>query len=108
MSFGKDGSVNSKVYAAEVYQPAEHPQETEDAIGLARVALSASSFDVTDLQATAMLAFPPVAEMIAEQQHFYPQRTLYVTFGTGEGELPVYSALVDLSSATVIEHGLLR
>jgi len=108
VAFGKDGSVLSQVYAAEVYQPAEHPQETEDAINLARTALTESSFDVTNLQATAMLAFPPITDMLTEQKQFYPQRTLYVTFGTGEGAMPIYSALVDLSSASVVEHGLVR
>jgi len=108
VAFGKDGSVLSQVYAAEVYQPAEHPQETEDAINLAHTALTESSFDLTNLHATAMLAFPPIAEMRTEQKQFYPQRTLYVTFGAGEGAMPIYSALVDLSSATVVEHGLVR
>ena len=108
VSFDAEGAVLSEVYAAEEYQPAEHPQEKDDAISLARAALVGSGFDVTDLEATAMLAFPPVSSVQSEQRHFYPQRTLYVTFGTGDGALPVYTALVDLSAATVTEHGLVK
>ena len=108
VAFGKDGSVSSSVFDAEWYQPAENAEEVEDAISLAQVALTASSFDVTGLQATAMLAFPPAAAIESEQRHFYPQRMLYVTFGQGDGDLPVYTALVNLSSATVVEHGLVK
>ncbi len=103
-----DGSVSSQIFTASVYQPTEHPQEVEDAISLAQTVLTNDSFDVSGLQGTAMLAFPPASEVVSAQQHFYPQRMMYVTFGPGGGELPVYTALVNLSGATVLEHGLVK
>ncbi len=108
VSLAGDGSISNQIFAASVYQPTEHPQEVEDAISLARTTLTNDSFDVSSLQGTAMLAFPPASEVVSEQQHFYPQRMMYVTFGPGGGELPVYTALVDLSGATVLEHGMVK
>lgn len=104
-SLAADGTVSSRVSGASVYQPMEHPQEQTDAIVLAQTALTNSSFDITGLQATAMLAFPPLSDIESNEAHFYQHRVLYVTFGPGAGELPVYTALVDLSNASVIEHG---
>jgi len=108
ISLQSDGSVDNEIFPASVFQPSEHPQEQADAIDLARIELTNSSFDVTGLQATAMLAFPAESEIQSIEQHFYPQRVLYVTFGPGQGEMPVYAALVDLSGATVLEHGLVK
>jgi len=104
----KDGSVITEVFSASSFQPNEHPQEVEDAISLASADLATNGFDLTDLQGTAMLAFPPVNEIESQNSHFYPQRMLYVTFGSGQGELPLYTALVDLSANSVVESGLVR
>lgn len=108
VSLDRTGAVTSEVFPASAYQPMEHPDEQADAIALAQTALTNSSFDVTGLQPTAMLAFPPRSDMQSDDQQFYQQRVMYVTFGVGGGELPVYTALVDLSSANVIEHGLVK
>ncbi len=108
VSLGDGGSVISEVSAASAYQPMEHPQEQEDAIALASSALTNGGFDVGGLQPTAMLAFPSQSNVQSDAQHFYGQRVMYVTFGPGGGELPLYTALVDLSNANVIEHGLVK
>jgi len=108
VSLDRTGSVSSEISPASMYQPMEHPDEQADAIALAQAALTNSSFDVTGLQSTAMLAFPARTDMQSDDQQFYQHRVMYVTFGVGGGELPVYTALVDLSNANVIEHGLVR
>lgn len=108
VSLGDDGAIISEIYAASVYQPMEHPQEEEDAIALARSVLNNGGFDVSGLQPTAMLAFPSQSNVQSNAQHFYEQRVMYVTFGPGGGELPLYTALVDLSNASVVEHGLVK
>lgn len=103
-----DGSVSTVSSKASVYQPMEHPEEQLDAIALARTALTESSFDVAGLEPTAMLAHPPQSNVSSAQEQFYDHRILYVTFGEGGGALPVYTALVDISDAIVIEHGLVK
>jgi len=107
-SLQPDGAIDNQVMAAEQFQPAEHPEEAAQAIQMADEALTAAGFNTDELIGTALLAFPPVAQISNQQQHFYPQRILYVTFGPGDGELPVYSALINIGSATVIESGLLK
>jgi len=101
----RDGSIATQIYSATEYQPGEHPEETALAIDLARAALTNVGYDTTGLTGTAMLAFPEISAIASVEQQFYPSRVLYVTFGAGSGELPVYTALVDLSTAAVIEHG---
>ncbi len=108
VALGSDGAISNDIYAASVYQPTEHPQEVEDAIALAGNVLSNDSFDISNLQGTAMLAFPPERDIASSQQQFYPQRMMYVTFGPGNGAMPVYTALVDLSGSRVVEHGLVK
>lgn len=108
VSLGRDGAVTIEISAASMYQPMEHPQEELDAIALASSALGNSSFDISGLKPTAMLAFPSKRSIQSVDQHFYNQRVLYVTFGPGGGELPVYTALVDLSNAIVLDHGLVK
>lgn len=107
-SLENDGSITTVSSKAAVYQPMEHPQEQLDAIALARTALTSSSFDVTGLEPTAMLAYPPLSNVQSADAHFYDHRVLYVTFGPGSGAMPIYTALVDISDAVVIDHGLVK
>ncbi len=107
-SLENDGTVSSVTSPASVYQPMEHPEEQLDAIALARTALTNSSFDVTGLESTAMLAYPQQSSLPSANEQFYDHRVLYVTFGPGSGALPVYTALVDISDAVVLEHGLVK
>lgn len=104
----RSGEVTFETYQAAEYQPTEHATEVTRAITLGRQELIDSGFEVAGLTGTAMLAFPPLSEVSNEDEHYYPQRIMYVTFGPGNGELPVYSALVNLSDSTVSDSGLVK
>ncbi len=103
-----DGEVAYETYPAVVFQPAEHNEEVEQAIALGADSLMLAGYETSGLSGTAMLAFPPASSSTEPPGRFYPQRMMYVTFGTGNGELPVYSALVNLGSKSVIESGVVR
>ena len=108
VSLNDDGSVSAQANSAAEFQPPEHPQEIERAIELARADLSAGGYDLSGLTGRALLAFPPASDLAAVSEQFYPERLLYVTFGPGDGELPNYSALVNLSTSAVTESGLVK
>ena len=100
-TFFADSAVQVSTQPASQFQPAEHAMEVPIAIELGRDALVADGYQLAGLTGTAMLAFPPSNELQNETNGFYPERQLYVTFGPGNGELPEYSALVNLSNSTV-------
>jgi len=96
-----DSDVRVNTQSASLFQPSEHAQEVPVAIGLGRNALLADGYQLAGLTGTAMLAFPPSNELPDDTNTFYTQRVLYVTFGPGNGELPEFSALVNLSDSSV-------
>lgn len=103
---GRDGGITTDTYPAAEFQPTEHEDEVDQAIALAQTHLREAGFETEALNGTAMLAFPrAAASSLDNQQPFYPQRMLYVTFGPGNGELPIYTALVDVSNQLVTEAG---
>ena len=104
----RSGAVVNDVVPASVWQPPEHSEEVAEAIALGQESLAANGYETAGLQGTAMLAFPQVSQIASSDRHYYPERVLYVTFGEGDGAIPVYSALVNLSSGTVTESGLVR
>ncbi len=108
VNLSRSGDVSSTTYAASQYQPTEHAVEVERAISLAETALVAQGFETTGLTGTAMLAFPRSSADTDSGQQFYGSRVMYVTFGPGNGELPIYSALANLSNNTVSEEGLIQ
>ena len=104
----RSGEVTFETFQAVEYQPSEHAIEVTRAISLGRQNLINSGFEVAGLSGTAMLAFPPLSELTNADEQYYPQRIMYVTFGPGDGELPIYSALVNLSDSTVSDGGLVK
>lgn len=99
-------SVQYTVKPASETQPPENREEEAEAIKLAKADLLSKGFgDVTSLKGTAMLAFPSADEVEATGKDFYSERILYATFGQGNGEVPVYKALVNLSQNTVSDSG---
>lgn len=108
VTLNRNGAVTHETFAAAEYQPTENAVEVDRAILLGQQDLTASGFEVTGLTGTAMLAFPPQSAITDIEQQYYPQRIMYVTFGPGNGEIPVYSALVNLSNATVSDGGLIK
>ncbi len=107
-SFSNNGTVLLNKTAASTFQPAEHADEIPQAITLARSTLVESGYNLSGLIGTAILAFPPSNQIENTTESFYDQRVLYVTFGTGNGELPEYSALVNLSAASVSDAKLIN
>ena len=55
-----------------------------------------------------MLAHPTAIETAESGHQFYSERKIYVTFGHGNGELPQYRALVNLSNSTVEHSGAIQ
>lgn len=104
----RGGDVQIESYDAIDYQPTENQDEINKAIELAQASLVSGGYDISDLNPTAMMTHPTATTMATAGQKFYPQRILYVTFGPGEGELPVYSAVVNLSNNTVTDGGPVR
>lgn len=104
----RDGSIQLESFDATQFQPAENADEIETALNLAKVTLESGGYMTAGLQGTAMLAYPSTNETQSLTDTFYPQRVLYVTFGSGDGELPEYSALVNLSAGTVSDFGTIR
>ncbi len=103
-----DGNIVRQVHSASSYQPQEHPDESEAAVSLARSALDNLGFATAELQGTALLAFPKTQDIANPAEPFHTQRMLYVTFGSGNGAIPVYSAIVNLSNGAVSEAGLVK
>ncbi len=100
------GEVKLEKFAAHKQQPPENTEEVRKAIALAKSDLVTGGFnEVTELQGTAMLAFPKRSYVEETGNTFFPTRKLYVTFGVGAGLEPKYSALVDLSNSTVESSG---
>lgn len=111
VEFSADGGtiIGHTVTFAHQYQPPESQQEVERAISLAKDALSAQGFsDHLVLKGTGLLAYPTATETAATGHQFFSQRKIYVTFGTGNGELPQYRALVNLSNSTVESSGAIQ
>jgi len=107
-TFSNDGTVQLNTTPAATFQPAEHAEEIPQAIALARGTLVNDGYDLNGLVGTAILAFPPSNQIENAEESFYDQRILYVTFGLGNGELPDYSALVNLSVASVSDAKLVN
>lgn len=103
-----DGTLDSLVQAAAEYQPQEHADETAAAIELAQTTLNDLGFATDGLSGTALLAFPRAQDIANPAEQFHAERLLYVTFGPGNGTIPVYSALVNLSTDTVSDAGLVK
>jgi len=104
----KTGSVENDLFPASEWQPSEHRIEVTQAIDLGRDSLLDNGYETAGLVGTAMLAFPPISEVVSADRHYYAERIMYVTFGEGDGAIPVFSALVNLSEGTVTESGLVR
>ncbi|MEM7256380.1 MAG: hypothetical protein AAF404_03225 [Pseudomonadota bacterium] len=104
----RSGEVTHTVYPAHEFQPTEHATEVSRAIDLANTALTAAGFETTGLTGTAMLAFPPAGDSTDIGQQYYPERIMYVTFGIGDGELPAYRALANLSTGEVTQAGVVQ
>lgn len=99
-------SIQYSVKPASQTQPPENREEEAKAIELAKADLLSLGYsDVTSLTGTAMLAFPTATEVASTGHNFYAERILYATFGQGNGEVPVYKALVNLSQNTVSGSG---
>lgn len=99
----------SSINDAQDYQPPESPAEVARAIELASLSLSKQGFtEHTNLTGTGLLAYPTTAESVASGANFYRQRKIYVTFGTGNGKLPLYRALVNLSTNSVESSGSIQ
>jgi len=106
VSIKADGKITTKTAAAYEYQPAESQVEVQQAITLARTALSANGYlDHERLIGTGLLAHPTAAEIARSGKQFYSQRKIYVTFGMGGGAVPNYRALVNLSTEVVEQSG---
>lgn len=105
---GRDGSVSSDIYPATEWQPPEHVEEVAEAIMRGEEDLLANGYETNGLQGTAMLAFPPLSQLADTNRHYYPERIMYVTFGEGDGAVPIYSALVNLSTGAITESGLVK
>lgn len=111
VSFNADtGTVTGHTVAdAFGYQPPESQAEAEQAIVLAEAALSRQGFtDHLTLRGTGLLAHPTAIETAESGHQFYSERKIYVTFGHGNGELPQYRALVNLSNSTVEHSGAIQ
>lgn len=94
---------------ARLYQPPESQAEVSRAIELAAIDLSKQGFtEHLELHGTGLLAYPGTAESAATGASFFSQRKIYVTFGIGNGELPQYRALVNLSTSTVESSGSIQ
>jgi len=104
----RSGDVQHRTYPASEFQPTEHAREKQRAISLAGNALAQSGFETRGLVGTAMLAYPPATDATDNGLRYYPQRVLYVTFGEGDGELPVYRALANLSTGEVTEQRVIQ
>ena len=102
----ENDTIQYKVDPAYQTQPPENREEEAKAVELAKADLLSKGFsDVSNLQGTAMLAFPSATEVASTGKSFYSERILYATFGEGDGEVPVYKALVNLSQNTVSDSG---
>ena len=99
-------TIQYSVNPAYTTQPPENREEEAQAIELAKAELLSMGYgDVSGLTGTAMLAFPSATEVESTGHSFYAERVLYATFGQGNGEIPVYKALVNLSRNTVSGSG---
>lgn len=105
---GSDGAVSINSMPASQWQPTESAEEIEQAISLARASLEADSHALDSLKGTAMLTYPTKEPADSDAPGFYDTRMLYVTFGHGDGEPPLYSARVDISAQVVSEGGPMR
>jgi len=101
-----DDTIQYSVQPAYETQPPENREEEAKAVELAKADLLSKGFgDVSNLTGTAMLAFPTATEVESTGHSFYANRILYATFGRGNGEVPVYKAVVNLSNNTVSGSG---
>lgn len=107
-SLFRSGDVTVTAYAASEFQPTEHASEVGRAIDLAGAALTTAGYETAGLTGTAMLAFPPADDNTDSGQQYYPDRVMYVTFGVGDGELPAYRALANLTTGEVTQAGVVQ
>lgn len=107
-TLGRDGTVNVRKQPASEWQPTESPLEVEQAISLVRQSLEADGFDLNALDGTAMMTYPAKTASDGSTAFFYDTRMLYVTFGTGDGEPPLYSARVDIGAGVIVDGGPLQ
>lgn len=105
IGFLATGDIQIDTQPASAFQPPEHEEEVAQAIALAASTLEESGYSLANLQGTGLLAFPPAHELPDTTTAFYAERVLYVTFGPGNGELPEYRALVNLSTNAVTDAG---
>ncbi len=101
----KSGNVRLVETPSTEFQPAENSTEVAQAIDIANESLESAGFSTTGLEGTAMLAHLPAEQVAATGYEFYAERVMYVTFGEGEGELPTFSALVNLNTAVTSDFG---
>ena len=104
----KAGNIENVVFPANEWQPSEHSVEVAQAIELGNNSLLANGYETAGLVGTALLAFPPISQIAGNNRQYYAERILYVTFGEGDGAVPIYAALVNISNGTVTESGLVR
>ena len=106
VTVGNNEQVSYTKSDASEYQPPETQAEAKTAIALARTDLQAQGYTThNELIGTALLAYPGAAEVASTVSQFYHDRKLYVTFGPGNGELPHFRALVNLSQSVVENSG---
>jgi len=105
---GGDGAVTVQSEPASVWQPTENAVEVDRAVSLARTALEANGHSLDTLEGTAMLTYPAATSGEPDTPDFHAERILYVTFGPGDGEPPLYSARVNVGTDMVSDGGPLR
>ena len=105
VSVDHNNTISIHSAAASEYQPSESEAESRRAISLAAKYLHALGHNTDPLQGAALLAHPTATQLAANGKQFYEHRTIYVTFGHGDGATPLLRATVDLSDEKVISGG---
>ncbi len=101
--------IDHSTVAAQLYQPPESRAEVARAIELAASHLTRQGFTGhNNLSGTGLLAFPTAVQTAASGASFFAERKIYVTFGEGNGKLPEYRALVNLSTNSVENSGSIQ
>ncbi|MFK8080683.1 MAG: hypothetical protein AB8B97_10390 [Granulosicoccus sp.] len=107
-TLGSNGDVSVNSLPASQWQPTENPDEVAQAISLARQSLEDDGYTIDTLEGTAMMTYPARSSSSSTTPAFYDTRMLYVTFGPGDGEPPLYSARVDIGAGVILEGGPLQ
>ena len=111
VAFNADGTniVQHSAKAANIYQPPESQAEVARAITLAAQDLSRQGYtEHKNLTGAGLLAFPTLVQSAESGANFFSERKIYVTFGIGNGNLPDYRALVNLSTDSVESSGSIQ